>query len=230
MKPKFTKIIEPPKQRTIDYDDSYYLTATFVPDKTGTFKINFHTQIINIEQLTAGIEALEAAEEGDRVVISLQSCGGNVDASGGFIHAMEKCQAPIHIIASGGIHSAGTHILLQADSFELSRNFNSLIHNGSCGSGGNLNEYFPKAEFDKKFLYDYYKEIYAGFLTPKEFEDMWNGKNIWLNAEEWMERSEKRNEYFKQEHEKMVKAMNKANRPPRKSRKKPEVEIESTEE
>lgn len=223
MKPQLTKKLEPPKQRTVDWNDSYYLTATYIPDKTGTFKINFHTEIINIEQLTMGIEALEAAEEGDRVTISLQSCGGNVDASGGFIHAMEKCKAPIHIIASGGIHSAGTHILLQADSFELSRNFNSLIHNGSAGSVGNLNEYFPKAEFDKKFLYDYYKEIYTGFLTPKEFEDMWNGLNIWLNAEQWLERSEMRNEYFKKETDKLIKAYEKANKPARKPRNKIKV-------
>lgn len=47
MKPQLTKKLEPPKQRTVDWDDSYYLTATYIPDKTGTFKINFHTEIIN---------------------------------------------------------------------------------------------------------------------------------------------------------------------------------------
>jgi ATP-dependent protease ClpP protease subunit len=199
-----------------EYQDNNRVTVAYMPDKTGTFKINFHAPIISMEQVTMGIEALEAAEEGDRVVISLQSCGGSVDVSGGFIHAMEKCACPIHIVASGGVHSAGTHILLQADSFELSRNFNSLIHNGSSGSYGNLNEYHAKSDFDKKFLYDYYKEIYSGFLSDKEFEDMMLGKNIWLDAPMWLERYEQRNEWFKAQ----VKKFEKANKPksPRKKK------------
>ena len=204
-----------------DYQDTNRITVSYCPDKTGTFKINFHAPVISMEQITMGIEALEAAEEGDKVVISLQSCGGNVDVSGGFIHAMEKCKCPIHIVASGGVHSAGTHILLQADTFELARNFNSLIHNGSSGSFGNLNEYFVKSDFDRDFLYEYYKEIYSGFLTDKEFEEMWEGKNFWLDAEQWCDRAEARNEWFKKETEKFIKAAEAALKPPKKPRNKP---------
>lgn len=213
------------KSNNYEYSDNYRLTVSYSPDKSGTFKINFHTEIVNMEQLSMGIEALEAAEEDDRVVISLQSCGGNVDAAGGFIQAMQKCKCPIHIIASGGIHSAGTHILLEADSFELARNFNSLIHNGSTGFGGNLNEVFPMAKFNEKFLYDYYKEIYLGFLSESEFESMWKGEQIWLDAEGWMERAEQRNEFFKAEMEKFNKAVAKLSKPVRKPRKAKEVPV-----
>lgn len=207
-----------------EYEDTNRITVSYTPSKFGTFKINFHAPVISMEQVTMGIEALEAAEEEDLVIISLQSCGGNVDVSGGFIHAMEKCKCPIHIIASGGVHSAGTHILLQADSFELARNFNSLIHNGSAGSWGNINEYHAKSDFDKKFLYDYYKEIYSGFLTEEEFDGMMRGDNLWLDAEQWMIRSESRNEWYKKETEKIMKAVDKASKTPRKPRKKPAVE------
>ncbi len=202
------------------YQDTNRVTVSYTPNKNGVFKINFHAPVISMEQVTMGIEALEAAEEGDQVVISLQSCGGSVDVSGGFIHAMEKCACPIHIVASGGVHSAGTHILLQADSFELSRNFNSLIHNGSSGSFGNLNEYHAKSDFDKKFLYEYYKEIYSGFLSDQEFDEMMLGKNIWLDAQGWMERSEQRNAWYKEQVEKLEKAAQKALKKPSKPRKK----------
>lgn len=197
------------KSNTYDYSDNYGLTVSYTSDKTGTFKINFHTEIVNMEQLTMGIDALEIAEKGDRVVISLQSCGGNVDAAGGFIQAMHNCRAPIHVIASGGIHSAATHILLEANSFELARNFNSLIHNGSMGVGGNLNEVFPMAKFNEKFLYSYYKDIYTGFLSDAEFESMWNGAQIWLDADGWMERTENREAFFEAEMEKFNKAAEK---------------------
>jgi ATP-dependent protease ClpP protease subunit len=222
MKPNYKENINKLQTRgnfSEEYQDNNRITVSYTPNKTGVFKINFHAPVISMEQVTMGIEALEAAEEEDQVVISLQSCGGNVDVSGGFIHAMEKCACPIHIVASGGVHSAGTHILLQADSFELSRNFNSLIHNGSSGSFGNLNEYHAKSDFDKTFLYEYYKEIYSGFLSDKEFDEMMLGKNIWLDAQSWMERSEKRNDWFKEQVEKFEKAAQKALKPPKKPRK-----------
>lgn len=220
MKPNYKENINKlaTKSNSDDYQDSNRITVSYTPNKNGVFKINFHAPVISMEQITMGIEALEAAEEEDQVVISLQSCGGNVDVSGGFIHAMEKCACPIHIIASGGVHSAGTHILLQADSFELSRNFNSLIHNGSSGSWGNLNEYHAKSDFDKTFLHQYYKEIYSGFLTDAEFEEMMLGKNIWLDGQQWMERSEARNQWYKDEMEKFEKAAQKALKAPSKPR------------
>lgn len=227
MKPNFKQqLINKPQNAhsSNEYEDTNRITVSYTPSKFGTFKINFHAPVISMEQVTMGIEALEAAEEEDMVVISLQSCGGNVDVSGGFIHAMEKCKCPIHIIASGGVHSAGTHILLQADSFELARNFNSLIHNGSSGAWGNINEYHAKSDFDKKFLYDYYKEIYSGFLSEEEFDGMMRGDNLWLDAQQWLERSELRNEWYKKETEKILKAAEKANKPVRKPRKKLEVE------
>jgi len=223
MKPNYKENINKLQARnnfSEEYQDNNRITVSYTPNKTGVFKINFHAPVISMEQVTMGIEALEAAEEEDQVVISLQSCGGNVDVSGGFIHAMEKCACPIHIVASGGVHSAGTHILLQADSFELSRNFNSLIHNGSSGSFGNLNEYHAKSDFDKKFLYEYYKEIYSGFLSDQEFDEMMLGKNIWLDAQGWMERSEQRNAWYKEQVEKLEKAAQKALKKPSKPRKK----------
>lgn len=204
------------KSNSDDYFDENKITVRYTPSEYGVFKINFHAPVISMEQVALGIEALEAAEEGDKVIISLQSCGGSVDVSGGFIHAMRKCAAPIHFVASGGCHSAATHILLEADSFELARNFNSLIHNGASGSFGNLNEYHAKSDFDKDFLYDYYKEIYEGFLTEVEFEEMMMGKNIWLDASQWCERYEARNEFFKREQEKYEKAAKKALKQPKK--------------
>ena len=173
----------------------------FIPHKSGTYRIEIDAAIEDVAQFSTAIQVLNMAKEEDEVEIHLQCPGGNVDASGAFLHAMMKCEAPIHVVASGGCHSAATHILLGADSFELAENFNSLVHNGSAGAYGNINEYHSKSDFDKEFIRKQYESIYEGFLTPQEFSDMMRGDNIWLDATAWCERTVKRGEYFQAKYE-----------------------------
>lgn len=197
------------------YDQPREYSVGFIPHKSGTYRIEIDDAITDVSQFSTAIQILDIAKEDDDVEIHLQCPGGNVDASGAFLHALRKCQAPVHIVASGGCHSAATHILLEADSFELAENFNSLIHNGSSGAYGNINEYHSKSDFDKEFIRRQYEGIYEGFLTPQEFADMMRGDNIWLDAKGWYERSLKRMEYFSKKHEAMEKEAQKASRPKR---------------
>lgn len=173
----------------------------FIPHKSGKYRIEIDACIEDVSQFSTAIQVLDIAREDDEVEIHLQSPGGNVDACGAFLHSMQKCPAQIHIIASGGCHSAATHILLMADSFELAENFNSLIHNGSAGAGGNINEYHAKSDFDKTFIRNHYWSIYEGFLSRQEFDDMMDGKNIWLDAATWVQRHDVRQKHFQAKYE-----------------------------
>jgi len=187
-----------------DYVQEY--NVNFIPHRSGTYRIEIDSGIQDVAQFSTAIQVLDMAKEDDEVEVHLQSPGGNVDACGAFLHALRKCKATVHMVASGGVHSAGTHILLEADSFELAEGFNSLIHNGSSGSYGNINEYHAKSDFDKVFIYEHYKSIYEGFLSEDEFIGMMRGDNIWLNAAQWHERATKRSEYFKAKYEAMMQA------------------------
>jgi ATP-dependent protease ClpP protease subunit len=197
--------------------------VNYIPHRSGTYRIEIDAGIEDVSQFSTAIQVLGMAKEDDEVEIHLQSPGGNVDACGAFLHALRKCRAPIHMVASGGVHSAGTHILLEADSFELAEGFNSLIHNGSSGSYGNINEYHAKSDFDKVFIYNHYQTIYEGFLSDEEFKGMMRGDNIWLNAKQWHDRALKRSEYYQAKFEEASKPVRK----PRKTQKKP---VDSTTE
>lgn len=200
------------------YDDfpEKEFNVAYVPHKSGTYRIEIDDQINSISQFSTAIQVLEMAKPDDDVEICLQSNGGSVDACGAFLHAMKKCEAHIHVIATGGCHSAATHILLHAHSFELSDNFNSLIHCGSTGTVANLNEYNAKTAFDRNFIANMYRNIYEGFLTEDEIDRMLLGQDIWLDAKGWVERYNARNEYFKAKQEAAAK-------PPKKPRKKKEA-------
>lgn len=168
----------------------------FIPHKTGTYRIEIDGPIKCVSQFSTAIQVLENAKEEDEVVIMLQCGGGSVDAGEAFIHAMRKCAAPIHIVATGGVHSMASCILLEADSLELSHGFNAVLHGGYDGAGGTVSEYRAKSNFDNVFRDRQFRETYEGFLSEKEMDDMLDGKDIWLDAEGWLKRAMKRGEYF----------------------------------
>lgn len=168
----------------------------FIPHRSGTYRIEIDNVIECVSQFSTAIQVLENAKDDDEIVIMLQTDGGSVNAGEAFIHAMRKCNAPIHIVATGGVHSMGTHILLEADSLELSHGFNALIHCGSDGAYGSVNEYRAKSKFDAEFRDRQFREAYEGFLSNAEIEAALEGKDIWLDAEGWLERAMKRSQYF----------------------------------
>lgn len=192
--------------------------VSFYPHKSGTYKIEIDGAIESVSQFSSAIHALGMAKEDDEIEIHLSNCpGGGVDATDSLIHAIRKCQSNVHIIASGGCHSMASHILLEADSFELANGFSSLIHCGSTGNWGNVNEVRAQNKFDEDFRVRRFKEAYEGFLTPKEIDDMLDGKDIWLDATQWVERATNRLQYFTKKVEDMQKAQKKTSRKPKKS-------------
>lgn len=207
--------IASPSQNYYGSSEFKEFNVGFIPHKSGTYRIEIDDVIHEVAQFSTAIQVLEAAKEDDEIEILLQTDGGNMNATDGLLHAMRKCCAPIHVIATGGVHSAGTYILLEADSFELSDSFCSLLHCGGDGAIGNANEYRAKSSFDLEFRTRKFREGYEGFLTEKEITDMLDGKDIWLDGKGWYERSLKRMEYFSKKHEAMEKEAQKASRPKR---------------
>lgn len=176
--------------------------VSYMPEKIGKFIIDIDKPIEEVSQFNDAIRVLEVADEDNPVQINLQTPGGSLDATDALIHAMRKCKGHIHIVATGGVHSCGTLILLEADSFELSDNFNSLIHNGSLGTGRvNLNEYVSQTAFAAKWMPNVFRKAYEGFLTEEEIDGMLKGQDLWLDADGWMARWNMRNAYFKAKHE-----------------------------
>lgn len=186
-------------KRDAGYAYSYYsdFPVTYMPVKAGVFNIYLFGQIEDATQFISAIEVLNAASEHDVVIIHLSTNGGSLDATDTFIQAMRECEARIIVKASGGVHSAGTVILLNADEFTLSENFNALIHNGSCGVGGKFSDFRIQAKHTEAYMERVMKTTYAGFLSEAEIESLIDGKDIWLDADQFVERWEARNEILR---------------------------------
>lgn len=178
----------------LDTPESFHVD--FKPSSNGVFTAYLFGSIADPRQFINVFQAFDAADEGDNVYVNLSSVGGSLDATDTFLQHMEECKGRVIVRASGGCHSAASIILLNAPEFTLSDGFSCLIHCGSLGVSGTLSEFKVSSAFQAKHMESILRATYEGFLTEEEIDRMIDGKDFFLNAEEFMARYEKRNEYF----------------------------------
>lgn len=166
--------------------------VSYQPSSSGMYQIYVFGPIEDAVQFIDAIEVLGMAGENDIVIINLSSPGGNLDATDTFIHAMRECEARIIVKATGGVHSAGSVILLNADEFILSENFNCLIHNGEVGFGAKFSDWKAATKHTAEYMERLMRTTYKGFLEDSEIDALLAGKDFWLNAPDFMARWNKR--------------------------------------
>lgn len=173
--------------------------VSYEPANVGKYKIYLFGYIEDAGQFIDALDALGNAGPHDLVEIYLSTGGGSLDAADTFIHGMQTCQARIRVIASGGVHSAGTLILLNADEFVLSGNFNALIHNGSCGPAGKFSDWEAEATHTKKYMRNVFETNYKHFLSDDELDALVRGTDFWMDGTEFLARWENRQEALEAE-------------------------------
>src|SRR4051812_37248592 len=105
------------------FDDGSFRVNS-VQSQATKHDIKLFGPIEDATQFEESLEVLADAGENDLVVLHLSTPGGNCDAADTFMHYWHECRARKIVIASGGVHSAGSMILLGADEFQLSEGFN----------------------------------------------------------------------------------------------------------
>lgn len=173
--------------------------VSFTPASSGKYSIFLYGEIEDARQFQDAIEALNDASEDDLVVVHLTTNGGSTDATDTFISAMRRCKARVIVEASGGVHSAGTIILMNAPEFRLSENFNALLHNGSMGAYGKTSDVKLQMAFQSEYMDRLAWSTYQGFLTDDEIEELVAGRDFWFGPDEWIDRWKRRQEFLKNE-------------------------------
>jgi ATP-dependent protease ClpP protease subunit len=124
-----------------------------------------------------------------KVTLVLSNGGGYSHSAFMILDAMKQCKAPIHGLVKGSVASACTIITMGCDTIEVADFTEFMCHNyahSASGTGSQVKEYvnFTDREFRKAS-----KEIYEGFLTEEEIEDIsTHDKEIWLNKEQVLSR------------------------------------------
>lgn len=184
-------------------------------------------------------DILQSATEDDLVIIHINCWGGDVMTAVQLITQIKTCQANVVCQIESACCSAATMIALACDGLICYMHGYMMIHTSSGFTFGKQSDIKKEEEFYNKWLEDFFSETYKHFLTKKEIDSILDGHDMWLRAEDVVNRFKKRvetinreNARAKKEHMKKIQSFmsNLQNRTPvaevvdedSKSKKKPE--------
>ena len=147
-------------------------------------------------------DILQNAGEDDLVVIHINSYGGQLMTASQIITQIKMCNAQVLCQIESACCSAATMIALACDGLYCYPHAYMMIHTSSGCSFGKQSDIKREEEFYNPWLEDFFNEIYKHFLTKREIQEVLAGKDMWLRAEEVMERFKKRVDIINRENNK----------------------------
>lgn len=134
------------------------------------------------------INVLKTAEQHDTIFIYLNTPGGNLSTAIQIISAIRQSNATVVTCLEGEVASAGTMIFLAGHKHVVNPNCTFMIHNYSTWLGGKGNEVSLRVKYFEKYFRKLAVDLYGNFLTESELEDVVNGKDLWMDSEEVLDR------------------------------------------
>lgn len=140
------------------------------------------------------VQAAESLGEGDILHISINSYGGQLDGALAIIGAMQNSECHVQVSIDGAAASAASLIALSAPNLLISDFATMMIHAASFASFGKQSDVISHASFVDKRTKSIMQAIYKDFLTDSELQEVIMGREIWMDADEIVERLEMRKE------------------------------------
>lgn len=163
-----------------------------------SYKIWLDEEIKEPQYYRRAFEILESASENDFVYLHMDSTGGQVGTAIKFINAIKLCNGTVMGVLENRAYSAGSMILLACPKIAVKPYASMMIHSVSAGVGGELQKMVDYSKFLQKESDRLIDELYTGFLTSEEIQDVKAGKReVWLTDEEVLARLNTLVEYKK---------------------------------
>jgi ATP-dependent protease ClpP protease subunit len=140
------------------------------------------------EKYIEEMQTFREAEEGDEILIFINSGGGYVSTAIQYVNCIRNCKAKVTAVLEGECHSAATYIFLACDSWEVNMGVIMLIHNYFGGATGKGKDLMDHVYANNSWVKNIMQTAYAGFLTQKEIDQVNKNQDIWLESEEIVKR------------------------------------------
>lgn len=150
------------------------------------FYINDH--ISEPDDYVELIDALYQGQPNHTIYIHLNTPGGRLDVTMQIINAIRSSEACVVGLADGQVASAGSLILFACPNIGVQPLSFVMMHDGSEGAGGKINENLKQAQFSDKLIRKICHDVYGPFFDKKEIEDVLDGKDLYLTSDEIEER------------------------------------------
>lgn len=148
-----------------------------------TYHFYIHGEIGDSEEYVDLLDTLYTASESDIIMLHLNTPGGYLNTAVEIIHAIAQSSGTVITCADGQVASAGSLIFFAGHQFIIGEFCEVMLHDGSGGNIGKINENLKSAQFTAERLSHIYHTVYGRFFSEEEVEDVLNGKDLYLNSE-----------------------------------------------
>ena len=150
------------------------------------------------------IHCLATCTDNDNVNFLINSNGGRTDSIWQIIEAMKGCRGDVAATVIGSAYSAASMLACMAPDCYIADSAEFMLHTAHYGSIGTVPNVKGQTDFATKQINKLLDICYEGFLTPKELEELKNGREWWFDADEARERMAKRHLFLLKKHTKRV--------------------------
>ena len=162
------------------------------------------------------INMLMNASEHDTVAFMINSPGGSLSGLLSLLEGIKMTNANTVALVVGAASSAASMFALHCDEVYVGDNATFLCHNISYGTGGKGSDVLAHVQHTSSSASKLLRKTYKNFLSEIEIADMINGKEIYMEAEEIVERLQQREELIEAENAPKVEPEVKPKRKPKK--------------
>jgi len=134
------------------------------------------------------LDALYTSGPEDNIILHLNTPGGYFNTVCEILTAIRASQAFVTTRADGEVASGGSLLLFAGDGIVIGDFCEVMLHDGSGGAGGKINENLRSAEANSRRFAKVYHSVYEPFFTEEEVDEILEGKDLYLLAEDVTER------------------------------------------
>lgn len=168
-------------------------SVSAVPIST-SYQVTIDEGFRDVRQFAELVSVLDNAQEGDVVQIRLTTDGGTLQSIVPLINSMRHTEAHVHCFVESDCASAGTIIMMLADSVYVNEYAGVMIHTANYGYSGHSGNMDSHVSHSTKAIEKLVRDVYTDWLDEDEIDRLLDGKEFWFDAEECMMRFEIREE------------------------------------
>lgn len=134
------------------------------------------------------VQMLLSASEDDIVIFRYNSPGGREDSLLTLIDAVQNTEAHTIGVIVGECSSAASMLVMYMNTVVVAENARMLCHVASFGVGGKSPDVLAHVRHTSKIVDKLIRNTYHEFLSEEEIDDLLEGREIYLDADEIKER------------------------------------------
>lgn len=138
------------------------------------------------------MQVLNSMQEGDSLELTINSHGGYLHSTTMLSNAIRGSKGHVHGILNGVAMSGASILYLSCHSVDVLPHSTFMAHTSSGSEYGKLSDTTRSIQSSVKQLEALYKDVYWGFYTEAEIDDILAGKDSYLEYDEICDRLEQR--------------------------------------